>query len=329
MYYPGTRNNLPWLTRLARSRVFGKSPVGVYLRLNRLFWSRLSRSVVASYPIRLYGDFLNILARKHSPRGQLHCTFFLRNRPALELMGRLVERTAHRDTLRVTVLGCSTGAEAYSIAWRIRSARPELTLILTAIDISEKAVQIAQSGVYLIGGCQFTGTDLFDSLTEVEIAELFDRDNNAAVVKSSIRDVIRWRVADATDSAIVEALGPQDIVVANNFLCHMEPSVATTCLRNIGRLLGHGGYLFVSGVELYIKTKVAREQGWIPVEEHLEEVHNGDPRMTCDWPFNYSSLEPLNKRRKNWKMRYAQVFNVKAYPSASSGTRQAAFQHGY
>jgi chemotaxis methyl-accepting protein methylase len=309
-YHSEASNDLTWLTRLARSRIFGKSPVGAYLRLNRLLWGSLPRSVIASYPIRLYGDFLNTLVRKHSSRGQLHCTFFLRNRPALELMRRLVDRTAHRDTLRVAVLGCSTGAEAYSIAWRIRSARPELTLILTAIDISEKAVEFAKSGVYVIDGCQFTGTDLFDSLTAAEIAELFDRDSNVAQVKSSIRDAIRWRVGDATDPAIVEALGPQDIVVANNFLCHMESPVAIKCLHNIGRLLDRGGYLFVSGVDLDVKTKVAQQQGWIPVEEHLEEVHNGDPRMTRDWPFNYSSLEPFNKRKRNWRLRYAQVFNI-------------------
>lgn len=309
-YHPEASNDLTWLTRLARSRIFSKSPVGAYLQLNRLLWSSLPGSVIASYPIRLYGDFLNILARKHSRRGQLHCTFFLRNRPALELMRRLVDRTAHRDTLRVAVLGCSTGAEAYSIAWTIRSARPELTLILTAIDISEKAVEFAKSGVYVVGGCPFTGTDLFDSLTEAEIAELFDRDNNVARVKSPIRDAIRWRVDDATNPAIVEALGPQDIVVANNFLCHMEPAVAIKCLHNIGRLLDRGGYLFVSGVDLDVKTKVAQQQGWVPVEEHLEEVHNGDPRMTRDWPFNYSSLEPLNKRKRNWRLRYAQVFNI-------------------
>jgi chemotaxis methyl-accepting protein methylase len=309
-YHPEASNDLTWLTRLARSRVFGKSPVGAYLRLNRLLWSRLPGCVIARYPIRLYGDFLNILARKHSSRGQLHCTFFLRNRPALELMRRLVDRTAHRGTLRLTVLGCSTGAEAYSIAWTIRSARPDLTLILTAIDISEKAVEFAKSGVYVVGGCQFTGTDLFDSLTEAEIAELFDRDNNIARVKSSIRDVIRWRVGDATNPAIVEALGPQDIVVANNFLCHMEPSIAIKCLHNIGRLLDRGGSVFVSGVDLNIKAKIAEQQGWIPVEEHLEEIHNGDPRMTRDWPFNYSSLEPLNKRKRNWRLRYAQVFNI-------------------
>jgi hypothetical protein len=35
----------------------------------------------------------------------------------------------------------------------------------------------------------------------------------------------------------VTLLGLQDIVIANRFLCHMEPRDAERCLRNIARLV--------------------------------------------------------------------------------------------
>ena len=63
----------------------------------------------------------------------------------LELIRRLVERSTKTDTLRVAVLGCSTGAETYSVAWRIRSARPDLKFILHAVDISQQAVKIVKA----------------------------------------------------------------------------------------------------------------------------------------------------------------------------------------
>jgi hypothetical protein len=63
-----------------------------------------------------------------------------------------------------------------------------------------------------------------------------------------------------------------------------------------------------------IRTKVAKELGWNPVQELLEEIHEGDPRMGSGWPFNYSSLEPLNKRRLDWRLRYAAAFHL--VPSA-------------
>ena len=78
----------------------------------------------------------------HSVRAQAFSTYFLRNRPQLELIGRLLERSPKTGTLRVAVLGCSTGAEAYSAAWRIRTARPDLKLILQGVDISKRAVKV-------------------------------------------------------------------------------------------------------------------------------------------------------------------------------------------
>jgi hypothetical protein len=39
------------------------------------------------------------------------------------------------------------------------------------------------------------------------------------------------------ESETLDALGPQDILIASNFLCHMYPSMAERCLRNIARLV--------------------------------------------------------------------------------------------
>jgi hypothetical protein len=77
-------------------------------------------------------------------------------------------------------------------------------------------------------------------------------------------------------------IGPQDMVVASNFLCHMEPPAAENCLRNIAGLVKRGGYLFVSGVDLEVRAKVARELGWRPIPE---QIHDGDPSVRGDWPF--------------------------------------------
>ena len=298
------------LARLFRLRIFGKSPMGAYMRLNRQLWNRLPAFVIALYPIRLYGDLLHTLARKQGDRGQVFHTFFLRNRSALELIRRLAERSSRTDTLRVAVLGCSTGAEAYSVAWRIRSARPDLKLILHAVDVSRQALEIAKNGVYSPAASHFAGTDMFDRMTDAEIDELFDREGDIFAVKSWIKEGIRWSVGDVGQSEIVSALGPQDIVVANNFLCHMDASIAERCLRNIAHMVTPHGYLFVSGVDLEIRTRVAKELGWIPVQELLEEIHEGDPIMGRNWPFHYAGLEPMNKRRQDWRLRYAAAFQL-------------------
>jgi len=99
-------------------------------------------------------------------------------------------------------------------------------------------------------------------------------------------------------------------VVANNFLCHMNPRMAERCLRNIARLVRSHGYLMASGVDLDVRTRVADELGWQPLPELLEEIHEGDPVMTAHWPWHYGGLEPLNKKRPDWRRRYATTFNI-------------------
>jgi chemotaxis methyl-accepting protein methylase len=293
------------LTRLLRSRIFGKSPISAYLRLNQRLWNTLPASFTGLSPIRQYGQFLHTLARIQGVRAQAFSTYFLRNRPQLELIRRLLERSAKASTLRVAVLGCSTGAEVYSVAWRIRSARPDLKLVLHAMDISAQ-----QCGVYSLVAPQLANKDIFERMARAEIEELFDRDEDKVTVKSWIKEGIEWNVGDVGELEVLAAVGPQDIVVANNFLCHMDAPMAERCLRNIARLVSPHGYLFVSGIDLNIRTKVAEDLGWKPLQDLLEEIHEGDPYMRNIWPCQYAGLEPLNKRRHDWRIRYAAAFQL-------------------
>ena len=139
---------------------------------------------------------------------------------------------------------------------------------------------------------------------------MFDWEGDRARVKSWLREGIAWRLYDAADPELIPSLGPHDIAVASNFLCHMAPSDAERCLRNIGQLISPGGYLFVSGVDLEVRTKVALDLGWEPVTELMAEIHDGDPSLRADWPWQWWGLEPLNRRRHDWQTRYATAFRI-------------------
>ncbi len=308
----GLPGRVPWLTRLVRFTIAGKSPVGLYMRVNKRLWRRMPSSVMDLKPIRLYGKCVHTLARIRGGRAQAFNTCFLRNRPELELIRRLLDTKSRGANLRVAVLGCSMGPEAYSVAWRMRSARPDLNLSIVGVDISPHAVATAQRGVYSTTSEDFAGAGVFQRLSEEEKEELFDFDGELATVKPWIREGMTWRVGDVGEPELLEALGPQDIVVASNFLCHMVPSEAERCLRNIGRLISPYGHLFVSGIDLEVRTRVASELGWEPVQELLDEIHEGDPILRVHWPWHYTGLEPLDKNRSDWRIRYAAVFRVGA-----------------
>jgi chemotaxis methyl-accepting protein methylase len=335
---PRSLNSDPWLTRLVRLRLLGKSPTNAFLRANRRIWKILPASLVCLRPIDWYGRYLHALACMQGVRAQAFNTHFLRNRPELELIQRLVGNRKSGDTIRVAVLGCSTGAEAYSIAWAIRTARPDLRLVMQAVDVSSEAVEFARRGVYALNatmalngvrdcmaagrwrvagsGSGLVSLEIFERLTTAEKLILFDFNKDAATIKDWIREGIDWRVADVRERGILDRIGLQDIVVASNFLCHMEKPEAERCLRNIAELVDSQGYFFVSGIDIDIRQRVARELGWEPVTDFLEEIHDGDPCLRSLWPFEYAGLEPLNKRRQHWKFRYAAAF----YMGSSKGS---------
>jgi chemotaxis methyl-accepting protein methylase len=303
-----------WRSRLIRLKIAGKSPVNAYLRLNRRVWERVPSSLASSRFIRMYGDFLHSLSRTVEARTQAFNTHFLRNRPELELIQRLLAGKNHGETLKIAVLGCSLGPEAYSVAWAIRSERPDLRLILDAVDISPNAVEFAKRGVYSLTSTDSLRSAIFDRMTKGEKEEFFDMNGETASVKHWIREGIQWHVGDAGEPTTIDALGPQDMVVANNFLCHMVPAEAERCLRNIARLVGTGGYVFVSGVDLDVRTKVAQDLEWKPLRELLEEIHDGDPALRGHWPWHYGGLEPIDRKRRDWTTRYAVAFEVAPAP---------------
>jgi SAM-dependent methyltransferase len=261
-------------------------------------------------PVRAYGALLHTLVCLIARRQQYFGTFFLRNRPVLELMRRLVQQRKHGSTLKIAVLGCSIGAEVYSILWIIRSARPDLKVLLEAVDISKEILSFAEEGVYTPDTSQLVGASIFDQLTEGEMVEMFDWEGDQARVKSWLREGITWQLGDAANPDVISVLGAQDIVVASNFLCHMVRPDAEKCLANIAQLVSPGGYLFVSGVDLDVRTKVAVDLGWEPVRDLMVEIHDGDRSVRADWPWKWWGLEPINRKRHDWQTRYTAAFRI-------------------
>jgi SAM-dependent methyltransferase len=302
--------NRPLTARILRSKVFGKSPFSAFLRLNREHWGYFSPKITKLHLMPIYGKWLHALVCIHDKRTSYFGTFFFRNRPQLELAHRLCEQARQRTNLAITVLASSVGAEVYSILWTIRSKRPDLRVAANAVDISREALEFGQNGVYSLGCDEIAKEPIFAFVTKEEMLGLFDNEGDRVRIKTWLREGITWRVGDAADPRLAPLLGPQDIVFANNFLFHLDPADAERCLRNIVQLIRPGGYLFVSGVDLDVRTRVARDLMLEPIIDSIEDIHNGDPSLTKDWPLIYWGLEPFNTKRRDWKLRYSSVFRV-------------------
>ncbi len=280
------------------------------IRLNRWLWRHIPHRLTSTPPIRWYGSVLHELVCRHANRRQFIGTFFFRNRPMLDLICRIAKCAPTGSQLSIAVLGCSIGAETYSIVLAVRSARPDLDVRVIAVDISPEVLRVAMEGVYSDQIAGLVMQSIFERMTEIEFAQMFEGNRCAATVRPWIREGISWHQRDAQDPNLRRDFGPQHIVIANNFLCHMEPAQAEGCLQNIAKLVRPGGHLFVTGVDLDVRAKIACANCWRPVTELIEEIHNGDECVLRDWPCEWWGLEPINKKKQDWQMRYAAVFRV-------------------
>ena len=316
---------------MTRSKVQRKA-WQLYLSQARRVWNHLPASVHSRPFGRKFACHMDRMVRLHADRKQAFATFFMRNRPELELLNRLVGCKSHGSRLDIAILACSKGAEVYSMAWAIRSKRPDIQLKITAVDISKEIVDFASRGVYSVArrGDTFADQDgmpersagvqrntdrdqnawIFERMFHQEIAAMFEVEGSQAQIRPYLKQGITWMCGDASSSQLKEVLGPQDIVVANRFLCHMQPEEAKACLRNSAQMVKPGGHLFVSGIDLDVRSSVALEMGLRPVTDLIREIHDGDQSLRRGWPVEYWGLEPLDDTQPDWQTRYASVFQV-------------------
>jgi chemotaxis methyl-accepting protein methylase len=222
--------------------------------------------------------------------------------------------------VRLASAGCSSGAELYSVVFTLRTARPDLRVEALGFDVASGVVEAARDGVYhrdrpasALGIFATGGSELDPALVPPGDwqGRLFEETAGALRVRDRLREGMRWEVADASDPSLLERFGPQDAVLANNFLGPMPDWLAEACLRNVARLVRPGGLLVVDGVDLDLKQRVLGALGAVAARDRLEAAYEADPTKT-DWPWTRWSHEPIDRRRPDWTLRYATMFELAA-----------------
>lgn len=270
------------------------------------FWHLFPPESRRRAPLRSVGKVIHTLSTRFSNRQQSNSTWFLRNLPLLYTLCELISSCDQHQPLRMCSLGCSTGAELYSLLWLLRKAQPRINLLPVGIDQSSSVIERAQLGRY-----QREGSELKD-LDDELLRDMFDPAGNEWQIKNSIAQGTQWIVGDATRAELRARISQQDVVLANNFLVHMQKADAEACLTNLIDLTKEGGLLVCRGVDLDVRQKVVRRFNLTPIAIRIEEIHEANPERDAPhgWPWRYWSLEPLDKSRKDWVERYATIFRV-------------------
>lgn len=308
--HPSVRRVLRILWNIATlSETARRYPDVAYGRI----WRRIPPRLYSSRPVHAFGSFLHrrtCASKQRRPIDSVFHTFFLRNAPHFDVLTRLMLERPSGSAVRIAAIGCSSGAELYTARWVISSARPDLPVTATGVDLDVPALAKAESGLYSPREHELTRLPdgALDRMCEGSPTALFTREGDLLKISPALMVNNSWVLRDARDTRLAESIGSYDVVLANNILCHMYDPEAEACMRNVVTLVSPGGYLFLYGVDLDVKTRVVKSLGLHPVDYRIEEAYLADWNALAHWPFTYWGREPLNKRRRDWKIRYAAVY---------------------
>jgi chemotaxis protein methyltransferase CheR len=207
------------------------------------------------------------------------------------------------DELKVTVMGCSIGAEPYSIASILRKSHPDLVFTVYAYDIDQECIDKAKSVRYKPE--EVLNNEL---ITSDFVNNTFDKVDGYYVIKNDIKKHVYFNVADVLDTNLSRQIGTSDIVFAQHVLIHLKPKQAVKGFRNICHLLNPKAALFISGMDLDMLVKLTRENNLIPCEYKVEEIYKERGMLSKGWPYSYWGSEPFMMVRKDWQRRYSTIF---------------------
>lgn len=174
-------------------------------------------------------------------------TAFFRDPEAFEALRTLALPRIFRDRspgdcVRIWVIGCSTGEEAYSVAMLvneyIESTRTHCGVKVFATDIDPAAVAAARRGWYARGDRP--------NLSAERLGKYFKTDGHGHTVRPGLRErlvVVRHNLLG--DPPFLH----MDLVVCRNLLIYLTPDLQERALTLLHEALGPGGHLFLGPAE--------------------------------------------------------------------------------
>ena len=195
--------------------------------------------------------YLNLLREHKSEKDILYqdllipVTSFFRDSRSFENIKQIVfpailKNKTNGEPIRAWVAGCSTGAEAYSLAMSIYEfiGTGAERVQIFASDISEPAIAKARSGFY-------TKNELEELSTE-QIKEFFTKSNSGYQLKKEIRDMCMFAVHNFLKDP---PFGKMDLISCRNVLIYMEPYLQKKALTSFHYALNPRGYLWLGKSE--------------------------------------------------------------------------------
>ena len=233
-----------------------RSRIGLHLREEKktLVESRLARRVRA-LGIGSYGAYIEMLSA--DPRSQefselsnvltTNVTAFFREAHHFDLLKSLAQeefapRIDHGEEIRLWSAGCSTGAEAYSMAMTLHAAlgaNRVTRLRILASDIDRAVLQKAEAARYSPTEAEGIPDDKRSAYTETRGQQIVMRDDIRAMVSFRQLNLIEpWPMRK-----------PFDVIFCRNVVIYFDAKTQDQLWARFAKQLGPGGRLCIGHSE--------------------------------------------------------------------------------
>jgi chemotaxis protein methyltransferase CheR len=220
--------------------------------------------------------------------------------PVLEF----VDAYRRPDPIRIVVMGCSTGAEPYTLSSVLLQRWPRLAFSIDAYDINADVIAIAAGASYP------TRTVLDNPLVTADfVSNTFNEEADLLIVKPKVAERVRFHLADALKPGACLAIPPADIVFAQNIMCNMRRPLASRLFDNITTLLKPRSALFIDGMDPDMRERRTRAKGLVPLTFELRRIHDEARLVRGErYPYYATGLEPFSPGRRDFERRYSTIF---------------------
>jgi len=161
-----------------------------------------------------------------------------------KIKSRFLMSKKETDTIRVWVVGCSTGEEAYSIAIVFRECLDEMKMggnfkvQIYATDIDKEAIDIARTGTY--------STNIAKDVSEERLQQFFIKEDGGFRIRSEIRETIVFAQQNVLTDPPFTRL---DMLCCRNLLIYLCSGTRKKLMPLFHYSLNPGGILLLGSSE--------------------------------------------------------------------------------
>ena len=161
-----------------------------------------------------------------------------------KVISHLLKNKKGKETIRVWVVGCSTGEEAYSIAIVFRECLDELgtkgnlKIQIYATDLDNEAISIARTGTY--------PANIAQDVSEERLQRFFIKEDGNYRIRSEIREMIVFAQQNVLADPPFTRL---DMLSCRNLLIYLSPETQKKLMPLFHYSLNPGGLLLLGSSE--------------------------------------------------------------------------------